>query len=327
MMTNILIGLAAGVASAAMFSSIVSGAIASLLLFYLAPLPLMVAALGWGSTAALVGGLFATAGLAALFSFTYMAAFAVTIALPAFWLGHLALLARPVSNDPQLANLASTTMSPALDWYPVGRILLWTVAFACITTLCALLTLGTDAASIYAGLRRGLSVVMGARSSDARPDDSERVIDILLSIAPGAASMIAMMTLTFNLWLAGKIATTSGRLRRPWPDLRTTTLPKTALAALGAAGALCFAGGLISIIAQVVSSALMMAYAMTGFAVLHTLTQSFSGRAFVLGAAYAATIFIGWPLIGMMSLGLADAVFGIRQTYWMRRGPPPAPTN
>jgi len=70
-----------------------------------------------------------------------------------------------------------------------------------------------------------------------------------------------------------------------------------------------------------------MAYAITGFAVLHTVTQAFSGRSIVLGAAYAATLFIGWPLLGMISLGLADAVFGIRQAYWARRGPPPMPTT
>jgi hypothetical protein len=99
------------------------------------------------------------------------------------------------------------------------------------------------------------------------------------------------------------------------------------LVALLVAVALCFVGGLLSMLAQIVSSALLMAYAITGFAVLHTVTQAFSGRAFVLSAAYAATLFIGWPLIGMIGLGLADAVFGIRQAYWRRRGPPPMPTT
>src|ERR1700676_1510836 len=48
MIATVLIAIAAGSASALMFASIVSGALISLLLFYLAPLPLMVAALGWG---------------------------------------------------------------------------------------------------------------------------------------------------------------------------------------------------------------------------------------------------------------------------------------
>ena len=320
-MTGILIAIAAGLASALMFASIVSGALISIVLFYLAPMPLMVAALGWGSATALIGGIVAALGLGTIFGFPYMAAFALTIALPTWWLGYLTLLARPVSNDPQLANLA-----PVLDWYPTGRILAWTAAFATLTTISALLTLGSDAETINAAMRRGLLRIIG-RGAVTPSGESERVVDALVAVAPGAATIIAMMTLTLNLWLAAKITTTSGRLNRPWPDLRTTTLPKMVLGALLVAVLLCFTGGLAAMAAQIVTAALLMAYAITGFAVLHTVTQAFSGRAFVLGAAYAGTLFIGWPLIGMIGLGLADAVLGIRQAYWNRRGPPPLPSS
>ena len=57
MIASLLIAFAAGAASALMFASIISGALISLLLFYLAPLPLMVAGLGWGPTTAAIGGL------------------------------------------------------------------------------------------------------------------------------------------------------------------------------------------------------------------------------------------------------------------------------
>ena len=63
MIAIVLIALAAGCASALMFASIVSGALISLLLFYLAPLPLMVAALGWGPLSATLGGIAASIGL------------------------------------------------------------------------------------------------------------------------------------------------------------------------------------------------------------------------------------------------------------------------
>lgn len=321
MMTGLLIALVAGIASATMFASIASGAVISLLLFYMAPLPLMVAALGWGSTTALVGGALAGIGLAAVFSLSYMAAFTLTVALPAWWLGHLALLARPMSNDPQLASLVSTETAPALDWYPTGRILLWIVFFACLTTSAALLTLGSDEASITAELRRGLMRVVGGRTGTTSAD-TDRLVDVLAAIAPAAATIIAMTTLTMNLWLAAKITTTSGRMKRPWPDLRMTTMPKLALVALVVSLLLSFVGSLIGLLAQIVSSGMMMAYALTGFATLHTLTQAMSGRTFVLSAAYVGTLFIGWPILGMVSLGIADAVFEFRQTYWTKRGPP-----
>src|SRR5258708_6615458 len=154
MIAIVLIAIAAGSASALMFASIVSGALISLLLFYLAPLPLMVAALGWGPLSATIGGIIAATGLGAIFGLPYCIAFAVTVALPAWWLGHLALLGRPMTTGVSPGNSASP-VAPDLEWYPVGRILLWITGFAALTTMAALLTLGTDAAPITGALRRG----------------------------------------------------------------------------------------------------------------------------------------------------------------------------
>ena len=98
MIAIILIAIAAGCASALMFASIISGALISLLLFYLAPLPLMVAALGWGPLSATIGGIARSDGLGAIFGLPYCIAFVVTVALPAWWLGHLALLGRPIDR-------------------------------------------------------------------------------------------------------------------------------------------------------------------------------------------------------------------------------------
>src|SRR5260370_32596363 len=90
MIAIVLIAIAAGSASALMFASIISGALISLLLFYLAPLPLMVAALGWGPLSATIGGISAATGIGAIFGLPYCIALSVTIPPPALWLGPLA---------------------------------------------------------------------------------------------------------------------------------------------------------------------------------------------------------------------------------------------
>src|SRR3984893_10455460 len=92
MIAIVLIAMAAGSASALMFASTVSGALISLLLFNLAPLPLMVAALGWGPLSAALGGILAAIGLGATFGLSYCLVFVVTVALPPWWLRHPALL-------------------------------------------------------------------------------------------------------------------------------------------------------------------------------------------------------------------------------------------
>src|SRR4051812_43941878 len=160
MMTTILIALAAGCASALMFASIISGALISLVLFYLAPLPLMVAGLGWGPLGAIIGGIAAAIGLGAIFSLPYCIAFVVTVALPAWWLGHLVLLGRAVTHGDEKGDGAAPAQP--LEWYPVGRIMLWIAAFATLTTMAALLTLGTDSTAINGTLHRGLLRMIGA---------------------------------------------------------------------------------------------------------------------------------------------------------------------
>src|SRR5688572_1912237 len=132
-MMNIVVAVAAGCAAGLMFASIISGALISLLLFYLAPLPLMVAALGWGPASALIGAATASAGLGLMFGLAYLLTFIITVGLPAYWLGYLALLAKPAA-----AGGANGAPAP-LEWYPSGRLLLWIAAFACLITVSALM--------------------------------------------------------------------------------------------------------------------------------------------------------------------------------------------
>jgi uncharacterized membrane protein YuzA (DUF378 family) len=321
MITTILIALAAGCASALMFASIISGALISLVLLYLAPLPLMVATLSWGPLSGAIGGLAAAAGLGAIFGLPYCIAFAITVALPAWWLGRLVLLGRPVSSAAPAPDNAAADQ-PEVEWYPLGRILLWIVGFATIAVMSTLLTFGTDAEQITGTLRELLLKVLGAQ--DDLDAQTERVIRLVIRSAPLAAAAMAMTTLTLNLWLAGKITATSHRLLRPWPDLKRITLPPITLAVLCAAIALGFSGGLPAIVGRITATALMMAYALMGFAALHTLTLTLKNRAFWLGSVYAVVVLFVWPLLAVVVLGVADAVFGLRQRF-LRRRPPPLP--
>lgn len=317
MIAIVLIAMAAGCASALMFASIISGALISLLLFYLAPLPLMVAALGWGPLCATIGGITAATVLGLTFGLPFCVAFAVAIALPAWWLGHLALLGRPLA-----AGTAPSNDEEVLEWYPVGRILLWIVIFAAIMMTAALIAMSSDGPSISQTMRSAWAHVL--ESTGISPTD--RLLDALVTIAPAAATIVISMMLTLNLWLAAKITATSGRLHRPWPDLKSTALPPLTLAALCAAIAFCFSGGLLAIVAQIITVAFMMAYALTGFAVLHTLTLALKSRALWLSCTYVIVVVFSWPILAMVALGIADAIFGLRLRY-LRGRPPPLPAS
>jgi hypothetical protein len=320
MIAIVAIAVAAGAASALMFASVISGALISLVLFYLAPLPLMVAAIGWGPLVGAIGGIAAASVLGLMFSFGFGLSFALSVALPAWWLAHLTLLGRPAANTAPSAVGAA----PVLEWYPTGRLLLWIAAIGVAMATAALLSYGDDAAAITAAVKRGFLRFL-ERSGIAVSAQADAGIDRLVAMAPGAAAIGAMMNPLINLWLAGKIAATSGRLTRPWPDLRTTALPPMTLVALCVAIAFCFTGGLLAMFAQAMAAALLMSYALTGFAVVHVLTLALRSRAVWLSCTYLITVLFNWPVLLLMAaLGLADPIFGFRERF-MRTRPPPLP--
>lgn len=311
------VALAAGLASALMFASIVSGAPVSALLLHFAPLPLMVVALGRGPLAAVISGIIATLALTPLADLALCISFVVGVALPAVWLGHLAMLGRPVGGT-------TTGNAADLEWYPVGRILIWTAVIAIPTAVAILLRYGADIEAIAETARQIVREIARRADVDWTPAQIAFHAKLVAYLVPLVAPASVILTLTLNLWLAAKIAMTSGHLHRPWPELRSVVLPPITLAILATAVAFCFVGGTFGMLAATVAGALLFAYAIVGFAVLHILTSSASNRTFWLACVYVLAVLFYVPALVMTALGIADAVFGLRQRYLQTR-PPPLP--
>src|SRR6187455_1214069 len=106
MVQFVLIGVGAGAAAALLFVSVASGSLISLALFQLAALPILIAAIGWSHWAGLLAALVAGLGIAVTVNFSLFTSYLLGVGLPAWWLGYLAMLARP------------GTASGVLDWYP-----------------------------------------------------------------------------------------------------------------------------------------------------------------------------------------------------------------
>src|SRR4051812_50170712 len=79
MMQVALIGVSAGAATALLFASVASGSALSVPLFYLAPLPILIAAMGWSHWAALIAAVVASAGPPAVVGTVFFIAFLVRV--------------------------------------------------------------------------------------------------------------------------------------------------------------------------------------------------------------------------------------------------------
>jgi hypothetical protein len=328
-MTRILlIGIGAGAAAALLFASMMSGVLLSAILFYLAPLPIMIAALGWSPWAGLIAVMAAAAMLGGALGMPFPAIFLTLVGAPAWWLSYLAMLGRPIANG----------AAAQMEWYPPGRLVLWAVILGAAVTGAALATIGFDEAAIGRSLRDTVEAVLcpapDVQVPDAPavpsqinscPSDIEPVVETVVRLLPPAAAVLATLTQIANLWLAGLAVKLSGRLRRPWPDLTALTFPPVTALVYGACLAGALLPGLPGLFARLFAAPLTVGFAMVGFAVLHAAARGMRGRAPLLWAVYGSALFLlFFPVALVMAIiGVAETLFGLRDRL-SKRDPPAA---
>ena len=311
MMQLAFIGIGAGAAAALLFASVTSGVWLSIPLFYLAPLPIMIAGLGWSHWSAMIAALAGAAALGLAFGPIFFVVFLAMTALPAWWLAYLALLARPAGNG-----------TAALEWYPPGRLVVWAALLGGLIVTIAIPLFGHDAESFRHGLRDTLNEMLRVNGGAPGLGNSEQLTDFLVAAVPPAAAVIAAITNMLNLWLAATVVKFSGRLKRPWPKLSAMTFPRALTAAFVVAVVLSFVGSLIGIVAGILSASLLIAYGVLGFAVLHTVTRGMASRLLLLSGVYGVVLLLGWPVLALCLLGLVEATVDLRARLARTRGPP-----
>lgn len=323
MMQIALIGIGSGAASALLLASVASGSALSILLSSLASLPILIAAIGWRHPAGLVGLLTGSLGLAVALSPLDALAFALGVALPAWWLAYLALLARPRPDG-------------APEWYPIGRLVLWIVVMATVLAVVVMPMLAGGPSDYQAGARRmleqGLRAFLGTPADKPlelpNVADTGRFIDLVVTLLlPVVVATSWTVTTLVNLWLAGRIVHRSGRLARPWPDIAVElAFPRGTAAALGIAAVVgWFASGSVGLFSEVLTLTLLVAFALLGLALLHVVTRGLAVRPILLVATYVFVFPQTWPLFALV--GLAEQLFGIRARFLARRRSPSPPLD
>jgi hypothetical protein len=313
---SLIIGAGSGLVSAALFASASTATSLAGLLFYLAPLPLCLAGLGWGGMAALLSALTGTVVIAASLGAATAAVFALSIAAPTALLAHLALLSRPAATP-------NGQVVAALEWYPPGRIIGWAALIAGLLAGILVLTIGYDQEAYRDTIRQILehsTLKELDRNGTVFTEEAIASLSSVLARALPAAFAVIWLTITlFNLWIAALIVDASGRALRPWPDLRGFELPNALVPIFAGALAASFLPGLPGLLATGLAGALLFAYVLQGLAVIHLYSRGLPFRAVLLTAIYLGILLLGWVALVVAILGLAEPLLGLRQ-----RGQPPA---
>jgi hypothetical protein len=319
MATPFLIAAGAGLVAAALFASAATATALAGILFYLAPLPICLAGLGWGSAAGLIAALSGSLVVGLVLGPVAGLAFAAAVGLPLAALCYLALLARaPAGGAPQAA----------LEWYPVGRLAGWAAVISGALAALLILLIGYDAESYRETIKE---LLQHSTLKDLDKDGTlftEETIGslsgILARALPAAFAIVWQCIALFNLWLAGIIVEASGRSLRPWPQLDALELPGFVFLGFVAALVLSFLPGILGLIATGFAGAFLFAYVLQGLAVLHAYSRGMPFRSLLLVTVYLGMLLLGWVAIAVAILGLGEPIFRLRERA-AARGTPPNP--
>ena len=314
----ILMGLAGGFASAVLFMSATAGGTAGrIFLYFLAPLPSFLAGLGWGSASALIAALAASAATGFVLGGVWPA-FVVLVSqgLPIVILCHFALLNRAPGTLPP-DDVGSGT--PAIEWYPIGRLLALAAIIAGSLSVMSLFMLGGDLDQVTAVLRELIEKVFAKdlatlRDKPLTPQEIDSLAQLGLYLLPAASATSWLAGFTLNLWLAGRITHASGRLIRPWPDVAAMTFPPGMLWGLVIAVLFTFLPGYPGLISSGFAGALLFAYMLMGLAIIHHVTRGKPQRPFILwGVYFLLLLFNSWTAAVIALLAIAEPISPLKR--------------
>jgi hypothetical protein len=325
MTRDIFIALALGLVAAVVFVSATTGPLpVRLILFLITPLPLLLAGLGWGVRAALIAALAGT-GLLMLAGPMVGAVFALSQAVPAAVLSYLALLNRPAHRADDAD--AETEKAPAREWYPAGRLVIWTAIMAALPAAIWTLIADAQGADLKQTLETALSEAFKAGALSApggtpiTPEAIAQITSIIYAMLPSGSAIAWMSGLLLTLYFAGRIMLASGQLARPWPDLASMEFPPGTALAFLIALVVAFIAGPIGIVARAFLGAFLLAYVLLGLSIIHYVTRGSTWRPFILLGIYGTLLVLSaYAAIPIALIGLADTFLNFRRRYGQPSG-------
>lgn len=308
---TLLIAGAAGIACVMVIAASQSAGVAGIPLLLLAPLSIYVAALAWGTLAAILSCVVAIV-VAFVAVSPGMAAFvACAFAIPAAVIGHQ-------------ANLAQQTEDGQVEWFPLSQLLFnLTLALAFGIVIVGYVA-GYNIETLTPPFMEAFKEMFKVNPPPVPLNDEElqQLVERTLNLMPFIATSVWVIVHVVNLHLSAKICRASGKLPRPKDDLaQDASMPSVALAIMIAAlvGAVMLSGP-AQMVAGVFAGAFVTAFALVGLASIHLRARNNAAGFVFLMLTYALILFFYFPLF-------LYAIGGVIRTLNPNTNTPPSAGN
>lgn len=307
---SLLVGCGAGLLSAVLFASLVGGNVLTLPLFLVSPLPLMIAGLGWGTLAGVVGAVVSAFVLVVELGTPAALVSLGTAGLPALLLGELAVREIATANGPVRAS--------------IGRLATIAAVAMAIATTAGAIAIGFDVtettrevvAAFHEALASGGTPPADLPEAMALEPFVRASVRVMPAFFPGFWTLVLIL----DLVLAARIVRRAGRLTRPWEDLALIEAsPWTGLVFAGGFAA-AFLPGTIGILAAIAAGAAFAPLFLVGMGVLTVLTRATDMRWILRSTAYGLVLLFPVAALVMALAGLAETFLDLRGRT--RSGPP-----
>jgi hypothetical protein len=288
-------GLAAGP-----YLLVLAGSTGSMILVYLAQLPLFAAGLWLGTGAAAAAGLIAALILAGAGNLLASGLFAALNIVPVVLLVRQSLLFRTAPGN-------------AVEWYPPGLLTAWLTGLGLVVAAVTFVFFGGPQ-GMQAALREALAPVLDRRLGEITPEIDE-LLAFVAFIFPGIIATSWMVMTASNGILAQGLLARFGASWRPSPDLAALSLPMWIPVLVAVASGATLLGGTARFIGVNVLIVLAVPFCLAGLAVLHAVARRFPRPAVTLTVFYLLAGVLGWPLLLIALLGLLDSPLGLRRRF------------
>ena len=289
----LVLAVLAGLASAGLFLSLVSGVPGVLLFAYFVQLPIIFTGLTLGLTGSVV------AALSAVLVNSLVAGLVATLMYAALQAGPALFLVRQ-------ALLSRLDEGGQVQWFPPGLLLAQLTLMAVLAVMLAYGFYLGEPGGLQGAVERFLAVALS--EFGAIPSGTELPPEVagLAFLFPGVMATSWLVMVVLNGVLAQGLATRTGWQRRPAPDLADLQLPWWLWPLLGLAALFSLFGGGLGFLGGSLLMVLVVPYFFLGLAVLHSVARRWSHRRAALFVLYTCIVIFGWPGLIVVLLGFVE---------------------